>query len=206
MKTLWCDLETTGRDPVACGIHEVACIFVDSVQRVIVERRWFVRPFEGCTYETGWDTIAEEISEQRVQSYNTTEAQFHLELTNWLGQFINKYDKEDKAFFAGYNSDFDNSFMRKLFDRCGDAYFGSWFFNPSFDVMPICTLALADRRHLMPNFKLSTVYKELTGSELEHAHEGLEDIRATRRIYKMSIMRLKDSWLKPGFIEKLQDE
>ena len=38
-------------------------------------------------------------------------------------------------------------------------------------------------RPFMPNFQLSTVYKALTGKDLEGAHDAMSDVRATKEIF-----------------------
>ena len=37
--------------------------------------------------------------------------------------------------FAGYNARFDMDFVRALFEKSGDSYFGSWFYSAPLDVM-----------------------------------------------------------------------
>ena len=51
-----------------------------------------------------------------------------------LSAHVDRYDKRDKCFFAGYNGIFDLNFLHAFFKKCGDQYFGSYVWWPSIDV------------------------------------------------------------------------
>ena len=71
-------------------------------------------------------------------------------------------------------------FLRGWFDRNNESYFGSWFYFPPLDVMQIAAFQLLGKRHLMPNFQLTSVYEEIIGEPMIDAHDALVDIKATR--------------------------
>jgi DNA polymerase-3 subunit epsilon len=45
-----------------------------------------------------------------------------------IEKYVDKYITAHKFFLVGYNcQSFDMAFLRALFERNGDTYFGSWF-------------------------------------------------------------------------------
>lgn len=107
-------------------------------------------------------------------------------LTKLLGSHVDQYDRSDKFFFVGYNSTFDQGFMRNFWKRNNDKYFGSLFFFPTVDVMVIAGEHLRHQRGQMKNFKLTTVAQHILGDDLDisDAHDAMWDIEITRRIYQ----------------------
>lgn len=180
-KGLWLDLETTGTDPKLCGIHRVSCILVTDEGEV--ERNWFIKPFEGAIYEEGWE-VGRDLSRERVEAYTITEKVFLNQFRTWVGTAVSKFDSKDKLFFIGYAANFDSQFIRATFERGGDKFFGSYFWTPVIDIMPLLGLHLRNIRHTLPNFKLATVYEYVVGKPLEDAHDGIADIRATRELFR----------------------
>lgn len=99
--------------------------------------------------------------------------------------YVNKFDKRDKMYLVGYNNaGFDNSFLRALFQQCGDKYFGSWFYPNCMDVYVMVTPFLMGVRNDMENFKLMTVAKTM-GIEIDEnkLHDATYDIELTRDIF-----------------------
>lgn len=189
-KGLWLDLESTGTDPKLCGIHQVSCILV--TDKGEEERNWFIKPFEGAVYEEGWEVGRDDISREIVEAYTITERVFLNQFRTWLGTAVSKFDREDKLFFLGYAANFDSQFMRAAFERNGDKFFGSYFWTPVIDIMPLLGLKLRNVRHTLPNFKLATVYEHITGKPLTDAHDGIADIRATRELFRIVFPGLRE--------------
>jgi DNA polymerase-3 subunit epsilon len=100
-----------------------------------------------------------------------------------LSKYVNKYDRQDKMFFIGYNARFDFDFMRAWFEKCGDKYFGSWFYFPPIDVMNQAIIQLIHERHLLPNFKLQTVADYLKIEADGKYHDALKDIDITEKLF-----------------------
>ena len=103
-----------------------------------------------------------------------------------LSKYVDKYDRSDKFFLAGYNNaSFDNYFLKAFFVQNGDNYFYSWFWVNSIDVMVLATQHLLGERHKMPDFKQETVARFL-GIDLdkEKLHNAMYDIYLTKEIYK----------------------
>lgn len=103
---------------------------------------------------------------------------------NVLDKYIDKFNPKDKFFFIGYNSKFDTDFIRELFLKNKDNYYGSYFYNPSIDVMNIAAYRFMIKSIHPENFKLSTVCKHLgikiTDSKL---HDASYDIEKTYNLY-----------------------
>lgn len=114
----------------------------------------------------------------------------HLEgyhqFTKIMRKYVDPFNKLDKFLFIGYNSRFDEGFLRSWFYSANDRYFGSWFHWPAIDISNICALYLADKRAGMKNFKLMTVAEEM-GIDIDEsqAHDAMYDIIVTREMYKI---------------------
>ena len=110
----------------------------------------------------------------------------HNQFKNMVLEYVNKFDKKDKMFLVGYNNaSFDNHFLRALFLRNSDNYFGSLFWANPIDTYVLAShQAMKDRKEMI-NFKLSTACKhfDIEFSE-DMAHDALYDVEKTRELYK----------------------
>lgn len=178
-KLLWIDTETTGLDAGKCAIWQLAGI-VEVAGEVKEEFDIRICPFEGALVEEG----ALKLQDGAVSiSDGMPEKQAHEQLTRVLNYFVNKFDRDDKFVLAGYNISFDDPFLRALFVRTGDKYFGSYFAWPKLDVQTLVALYYSEMSFRPPNFKLETI-APLFGIALD-AHDALSDIRATRSLYQI---------------------
>jgi len=180
MKAFWFDTETTGLDDKLCAIHQLACVVV--VGGTVHKKEWKIRPHDGALFQPGWDVSG--VTKEEVMAYEITHDRFHHELLQFLAQFVKKFDKKDKLWLCGYNTRFDENFLRALFTRNNDTYFGSWFWYPCIDVAQLAALKLLGERHTLPNFQLGTVYQHVMQRELEDAHDAFADVLATRELFR----------------------
>ena len=177
MKTIWIDVETTGIEPATNTIIELAALYENGKDKDIFHT--YILP---DVFPAEFSTIEEltGITWEYLQHNGITEQQAYTDFIAWLGKHIDKYDKEDKAIFAAYYARFDNDFIRELFKRNNDNYFGSWFYSAPLDIMG--TVIQCVRLGLMPvpvNFKNITIC-EFFG--IEHkAHSAKDDIMASRK-------------------------
>ena len=178
MKTVWIDVETTGLDHKTCQIIELAALYENGDDKSTFHKycKPRIKPdnFSEIEELTG-------ITWAFLEENGITENQLYKEFTELLSQKIDKYDKSDKAIFAAFNAGFDNEFIRELFKRNNDNYFGSWFHSARLDVFS--TVAMAYRFGVLPvqiNNKNETIAKVLN-IELK-AHSAIEDIKASRQI------------------------
>ena len=178
MKLCFIDLETTGTSPEKHGILQIAGQLHIGIRRECFRLR--VRPFHS-------DII--EAEAMKLHGLNPEEGagpkDAHTELIRILSQYVDRYDKRDKFYFLAYNAHFDNTFLRKFFEKCGDKYFGSWFWFPYIDVMTLALTRLLDRRPGMENFKLASACRALgVEFDMERAHGAEYDIQKTVELWE----------------------
>lgn len=187
MKIFFCDTETTGTNPLIHSIHQLAGMLI--IDDVIVEKvDYKVRPHPDAKIDEEALKVSG-VTKEQILAYPDIET-VHKQFTDMLGKYIRKFDKTDKAYFAGYNTHFDNDFVRQLFDDVGDKYFGSWFWSDRIEVMSLASLMLQHKRASLVNFKLMTVANAL-GLVIDEtrAHDALYDIEVTKWIYDEYIKR-----------------
>lgn len=182
-KLFFFDLETTGVNPAKNGIHQIAGeIVVDDATKE--KFNFKVRPNEKAVIEQAALDVAG-VTREQILAYPPME-EVYLDLTQMLAKYVDKFNKSDKFFLAGYNNAaFDNQFLRGFFLQNGDMYFGSWFWSNSIDVMVLATQHLLEMRDRMDNFKLETVGRTLglvNGDE--SFHDASFDITLTKAIYE----------------------
>ena len=183
MKRLYIDVETTGFNPYKNGIIQIAGIV--EIDEVEIESF----SFDCNVFEK------DEISDKALEVNNKTREQIaefedpkevYSKLINIMEKHINRYNKNDKFAFVGFNASFDYDFIRAWFKKAGDNFgIGSWCWNPYIDAMTIAFHFIGEERHLMENFKLDTVAGAL-GIEVDEneLHDALYDVKLTRQIYR----------------------
>jgi DNA polymerase-3 subunit epsilon len=175
-KILWLDTETTGLDPNRNDIWQLAALVeIDGV--IVEEVDLKLAPISSAFI----DAEALKMSKHSIDDLmNLPSAQVGMgKFKQVLGKYVNKFDKDDKFVVGGYCVNFDLDFLRSTFAKCGDKYFGSWFFNAFIDVRSFVAL-LPTYGMRFDNFKLVTLCADL-GIQLK-AHDALEDIKATRTL------------------------
>lgn len=184
LKNFYCDTETTGTDPHKHGIIQFSGRMYVAGVASDHELNLKIQPFET-------DEVTDEALEvngvSRDELFSTdrmTPRHAFMLITRYLSETIDKYDKQDKAFFCGFRAQFDSDFLRAFMAKNGDTYYGSWFWTPVNDVMILAGYILKKWRHMMVNFKLKTVY-EFIFPELkdkwteEDWHDAMFDIERT---------------------------
>lgn len=188
-KFCFIDTETTGVDVAQHGLIQIAGILSErNGEGRFVELDRFnmkMQPFaldkiDGSALQVNGVTVE---MFAPTEAYGSTPESQHKELVALLGERISKFDKRDKAFFVGYNARFDYDFVRRWFEKCGDKYFGSWFWYPPIDVMNMAALHLLNRRLDVSNFKLATVAEVLGVKPEGELHDAWTDIQLTQEIF-----------------------
>jgi len=182
-KLLYLDCETTGIDPTINDIWQLAYIIeIDGV--VVEECEMLIRPdnmnaIDDKALEIGGITR----EELEKIDYNIADAVADLK-KSW-SRFIDKYDRDDKFVIVGYYVNFDAQFLREMFVKAGDRYgIGSWCFSCLLDVSTFVAIAVGKYQFRFKNHKLETVCEKLK-IPLKKAHDSLEDIKATKKLYEM---------------------
>jgi DNA polymerase-3 subunit epsilon len=181
-KMLFIDTETTGLFENRHHIWELGCILdVDGKQKDKFHMK--ARPPKGAPIVTEALHACGKTVEE-ICNYKNTQVDLKEMFEEWLSQWVDKFDRDDKMFFIGYNASFDYNFCRALWKNHDDNYFGSFFWFPYLDVMTIAAWALIDKRGLLANFKMQTVAKAM-GFEVKDDmyHGAMFDARMARRIY-----------------------
>lgn len=176
-KVLYFDVETTGRNWFKHDIVQLGLI-IEVDGEVKEEKNFRCQPFS-------WDEIDQEAMDvtgltlEDLKSYPTPQS-VHQELLAVLGKYVDKYDKADKYYPAGYNVDFDINFLGAFFRKNDDNFIGSWLNWKKLDPLPLLFMEDFAGRLKLENYKLGTVAAHF-GIELD-AHDAFSDIRATRQL------------------------
>nr|DAV96570.1 MAG TPA: DNA polymerase III subunit alpha [Caudoviricetes sp.] len=182
MKTLFFDLETTGTLVNRHGIHQISgMVVIDGEIRESFDLHVQPNPKADIVQEA-LDVAG--VTKEQIMAYPPM-GEVYKQFVDMLAKYVDKYNKQDKFFLAGYNNaSFDNQFLRAWFLQNGDKYFGSWFWSNSIDVMVLATPYLAAKRAEMENFKQGTVAKFLgINVDPNRLHDALYDIEICKAIY-----------------------
>jgi len=182
MKQFYIDTETTGLIPAFHALVQFSGIIVIDGQEV--ERVDLLSaPLPG-----------QMISKEALQVTGTTMEQLreypkpyesYLKLTQTMAKYVDKFNREDKFYFIGYNARFDEDFVREWFKRNKDLYFGSWFYWPAIDVSNVAAIHFMQNGGRPNSFKLMEVAKALDIEiDQEKAHDAMYDIIITKQIFE----------------------
>lgn len=183
-KILFFDVETTGLDYKIHGMHQISgAMEIDG--QIVESFNFHINPAPQLEVNPEAIKVSGKTIDE-IRAY-PSEAEVYRKFIAMLLHNIDKFDKFDKAFLAGWNNAaFDNGFLRAFFERNGDKYFGSWFWSNPLDVMVLATQHLLSERHTMLNFKLMTVAAHLLGGiDESKLHDATYDIELTRNIYQI---------------------
>lgn len=184
MKILWFDIESTGVNVYKNDIIEFACL-VEIDYKIVDKKVWQMQPI---SYEHVSDEALEITGKtlNEIKSYEPAPATF-MEMISFFNKYIDKYDKKDKFYPAGYNViKFDLPMLKNFFFKNNHKYFGSYFNYSCIDVYPLAVAHQYYYKHEFrpENFKLITVAETLgVDFSEEKLHGALYDIEITRQIF-----------------------
>jgi len=178
-KVLWIDTETTGIDPAKHGIIQIAAL-MEIAGEVVEEFEAKFQPHAGA--EINADALAVSGTTPEALWARGTSLDAYFEFSRWIGKHIDKFDKLDKAYPAGYNVRFDLDFVERWFRHSGNKYGTGSYQNWRYlDPLPILYQLDYAGRIALPDYKLGTVAAHY-GIELQ-AHDALSDVRAARALH-----------------------
>lgn len=190
MNLLYIDVETTGLDPEKCSIFQLSGIFKNTTTHTSNTFDYYVRPYRGERMDLESKEKTGKTDEE-LATYPDQKSAFDA-FVQLVNAYSNNGSFKDKIYVVGYNATyFDMAFLRKWFEFNNYTSFGNYFWSPSIDVYHIAMLHCAGRRHLLKNFRLTTVYKAFTGKDLDNAHNSWADIQATAELLDIFMQDFK---------------
>jgi len=179
VKVLYFDTETTGLDPVKNDIVQLSgAIEVDGKIKESFDIKMQPHSYNNVSKE------ALEVHDMSLDTIKTFQPPLkgYYEFTGILKKYIEKFNKEDKLYPAGYNVGFDVNVLAEFFKKCNDKYLGSWWNWKAIDPLPV--LRWMDMKGVLSleNYKLETVCKHF-GIPIT-AHDAMSDIMATIKVIK----------------------
>jgi len=182
IKEMFIDVETTGTNPYKNGLFQLSGML--EVGGEVVDRfNYKMTVFEKDVIESEALKVTG-VSVQEIKNFKNHNEVFS-EFISLLDRTVDKFKKEDKIFFIGFNANFDDGFLRAWFAKHNHKYYGSYFFWPPIDVAVLATMYLKQERAKMPDFKLVTVAKQLgIDVDASKTHDASYDIELTRGIYQ----------------------
>ena len=181
IKTLYLDTETTGLSPEKNSIFQIATIMeFDGLEVGRADIKF--QPYENAEIEeSALDKCR--ISVDDLLSYQEHSAGF-VEFKKFLDTYVDKYNSNDKVYFAGYETKFDLDFLSNFFKINGDEYgLGPYLNWRRIDPLPFLHTLEWKGKIKLQNYKLSTVC-QYYNIELNDAHNAMADIEATRSLIK----------------------
>ena len=183
-KHFFLDVETTGLDTNLNDIFQISGVLTDAQLNPLETVDWRFRPLslehvepEALT-KTG-------MTLESLAALPLSAREVYASLISLLERHCDRFDKKDKLHFVAYNAKFDSDFIRKFFEKNGDSFYGSWFWNPPVCVMQAAAWMTMRVRGALPNFKLGTLCEcaELGWDEAS-AHDASYDIHKTLELYR----------------------
>lgn len=194
MKIIFFDTETTGLDPVKCGMHQLAGEIVIN-DEVVNRFDYRINPFKGCEVDSESLKISNTDSLDFLKYHK--EWQISFMFSDLIQKHLDYKNKQDKFFLAGWRApEFDVKFLKAFFERDSllKAFFDSYFWSNPIDVKTLATHHLMHERQHMNSFSLAPVAKHL-GIEVEESklHTAAYDAYLCRRVFEIvSDVRVKD--------------
>lgn len=179
MYTMWIDTETGGVNPARNALLQLAGC-VEEQGRILCEFNWQMKPMPKDTIEQkALDITGFKMEE--ILKWQDSELVYN-EFLEMCDTYINKYDKNDKMVFAGYNAQFDKNFMYHWFKKHGNKFFFSYFYGMPMDIGSFVLSYCIKHDLKLRNHKLSTVAEHF-GITADF-HDAMADIVVTREIYR----------------------
>lgn len=174
-KILYLDVETTGLKSDVHDIIELA--YIIEVDGEVKERACLnMQPFSYDNIEPEVLKVSGHTVEQ-LHSFMAPGIAYQV-FTQALGRYVDKFNRADKFYPAGFNSGFDLEFLNQFFLKNGDKYFGSWHNWRTIDPRPIILFLNYAGKINLPKYNLEEACKYFSIPLNSHSAES--DIEATR--------------------------
>lgn len=193
---LFADTETTGLNPMIHDIISLSYIIVDG-ENVHPTKTLIFRPFNMDTIEEKALQINGFTRQELVDAPLAYDVFF-----NFLIPDLECHMGSTKYFLNGFNTPFDQMFIRQLFQRCyavkypnadTSKYMDSFFQYKYYDTMQLCMAHDYATGCRWPNHKLITAAKFFGFAH--DAHNSASDIKVTKKIWDLLIQGMKKSYV-----------
>lgn len=181
MKEVFFDVETSGTEYKKHGILQLAGIIKIKGQEM--DRfNLYMKPFGDQAVEPS-ALEANGITLEQIKGFDEP-CVAYKKFLRLMDRFIDRYNKEDKFHLIGYNSRFDDNFLREWFERNGNKYYGAYYWWPSIDVSNMVAVKYRQYRAKFPNFQLMTVAEKLKIEVTkDNFHDAMYDTEVTMAIF-----------------------
>lgn len=158
IKFILIDTESTGLDPKFHGLLEVAAIFCefDGVKLTTKKTLHYLMQPDS---DQVWDKVVLEKfpPDWRELEKRPDQQTIFLRFVDEIEHFVDKYDKDDKAYFVAWNAPHDEAFIREWFTRQRHKFYGALFFPMHIDVLNLMNYLTAGI--YLDTYKLGEVCK-----------------------------------------------
>jgi len=184
MKYFIFDVETTGLDPQRHTITQLGYIRKDETRSV--QTLLNIRPLDDTDINMRALAVqGKSLDQILIEGLEPAKAYQRLLLE--LGEWVDKFNKQDKFIVVGYNVRFDLEFLRAWFlkvDPLSGKFFGSWFHTLAIDIYSVAAIYLGYKFLSMPSGKLIDVAKAF-GVKVDEksTHNALYDAIIVEEIF-----------------------
>lgn len=182
VKVLWFDTETTGLSALNNTIVQLAAIVeIGGVRKDRFE-------FKCAPVELPLKTISPDalkthgftIEEMRQWTPPKTALN---QFKQWMGKYVDPFNKADKFVPAGWNSQFDINMLQGWFEDLEDKYCFSWIApGRQMDLMRVASWFVYRGIYPQPESNKLTAWASMLGLDTSGAHDAFVDIELTYQI------------------------
>jgi hypothetical protein len=178
IKIVYVTLRKAGLDYRRSGFYELAAMMLTD-NEVVDEINLQLRPMTGKILNT-YHIEKHGFSLSQIDEFMPS-AEAHRKFVEFLEKHIDRFNPEDKAFFAGYESFFDKGLMIHWF-RDHDDSINDFFYSGSIDIKSLALNSLMYERKQLDAFGVGDVasYLDIEGDRESPA--GINNL--TRKIHK----------------------
>ncbi|MCP4264405.1 MAG: 3'-5' exonuclease, partial [Candidatus Brocadiaceae bacterium] len=124
MKIIYFDVETRGEDDKKNGILQLAGeVELDGTAASTFNYK--MKVFPGQVIEDG-ALDANGFTRSQVEGFDDPFKCF-IQFMSMLNRYVDRFDRSDKFTLVGYNSRFDDGFLREWFKNNNEKYYGAYF-------------------------------------------------------------------------------